>query len=299
MTVPDFQSIMLPLLTFAGDKHEHTVADAIEALSVRFNLTEQDRREMLPSGRQATFNNRVGWSRTYLAKAGLLQNVGQGRFVITDRGLEVLGEGLDQLNVAYLKQFPEFVTFHTATRKTEKAEAPVIESPGEMLEASYQTLKLELAEELLTTIKGCSLSFFEKLVVDLLVAMGYGGTHKDAAQAIGRSGDEGIDGIIKEDKLGLDIVYVQAKRWEGPVSRPTVQAFAGSLEGQRARKGVLITTSHFTSEAKDYVGKIEKKIILIDGDELTQLMIEHNVGVSEVETYSVKRVDIDYFEGGV
>jgi restriction system protein len=168
-------------------------------------------------------------------------------------------------------------------------------SPDERLEASYQQLREALAQDLLERIKQASPTFFERLVIDLLVAMGYGGSRRDAGEAVGRSGDGGIDGIIKEDRLGLDFVYVQAKRWEGSVSRPTVQAFAGSLEGQRARKGVLITTSTFTREARDYVTRIEKRIVLIDGDQLTQLMIDHGVGVADVTSYHVKRVDTDYF----
>ncbi len=197
-----------------------------------------------------------------------------------------------------MKQFPEFLEFQKGTRSSQKEEEieDAQRTPFETLEVAYQDLRRALAQDVLDRVKRCSLKFFEKLVVDLLVAIGYGGSKKDAGQAVGRCGDDGVDGIIKEDKLGLDVVYIQAKRWEGTVGRPTVQEFAGSLEGHRARKGVLMTTSRFSQDAKDYVGRIEKKIVLIDGEQLAQLMIDHGIGVTEVVSYAVKRVDSDYFE---
>lgn len=297
MAVPGFQRLMLPLLAIAGDGHEHSLSEAIETLSQHFELSDRDRNELLPSGKQPKFDNRVSWARTYLKKAGLLVYTGRGKFQITDLGLEVLADNPPEINIRFLEQFPEFVEFRSLRKQDDgqiEEEEPD-QTPEEVLESSYQGLRDELARDLLERILECSPRFFESLVVDLLVAMGYGGSRKDAGEAVGRSGDGGVDGIIKEDKLGLDVVYVQAKRWEGSVGRPTAQAFAGSLEGFRARKGVLITTSRFSQDAKDYVQRIEKKIVLIDGEQLAQLMIDYGLGVSEVATYAVKRIDIDYF----
>ena len=324
MTVPDYQACMLPLLRVARDGQEHTNAGMVEALAGEFGLTEEERRELIPSGRQQKFDNRVGWARTYMQKAGLLEATGRARFRITARGLAVLREQPEVINNKVLQRFPEFIEFQRRAAKqdggsaiTSNADGATVDAtataasatsqdsinvpglgqtPQEMLDASYQTLRRNLSEELLDRVKRNSARFFERLVVDLLVAMGYGGSHKDAGQAIGMSGDEGIDGIIKEDRLGLDVVYIQAKRWEDTVGRPVVQAFAGSLEGQRARKGVFITTSQFSKGALDYVGVIEKRIVLIDGEQLAQLMIDFGIGVTEVETYTVKRVDSDFFD---
>lgn len=220
---------------------------------------------------------------------------GRGEFQITDAGLDVLSQSPPEINIRYLEQFPEFIEFRSRSEQDDEQADEPDQTPEEVLESSYQRLRNELAQDLLERIMDCSPKFFENLVVDLLVAMGYGGSRRDAGQAIGRSGDEGIDGIIKEDRLGLDVVYIQAKRWEGTVGRPVVQAFAGSLEGYRARKGVLITTSRFSQDAIDYVQRIEKRIVLIDGEQLTQLMIDHGIGATEVASYAVKRVDIDYF----
>lgn len=229
-------------------------------------------------------------------KGGAPGDQGRARFRITERGLSVLQNNPTVINNDFLGQFPEFVQFRAIRRTARPADdSEPAGTPEETLEASYQNLRGELVQELLERVKGCTPSFFENLVVDLLVAMGYGGSKKDAGQAIGRTRDGGIDGIIKEDKLGLDVVFIQAKRWDGTVGRPVVQAFAGSLEGQRARKGVLITTSQFSPDAVDYVGRIEKKIVLIDGEELCQLMIDHGVGVTEVARYVVKKIDSDYF----
>lgn len=300
MAVPDYQTLMLPLLTLASDGKDHTISEAVEQLAKEFQLTDADRTEMLPSGRQATFDNRVGWARTYLKKAGLLESPGRARFRITAEGLSVLQSRPGRIDVSYLSRFPKFIEFREASRPKASEEVtqdlPPGQTPEEALDQGYQALRQELADEVLERVKKCSPRFFEQLVVNLLVAMGYGGSRADAGQAIGRSGDGGIDGTIKEDKLGLDIVYIQAKRWEGTVSRPTVQGFAGSLEGVRARKGVLITTSHFSRDAKEYAATIEKKIVLIDGEMLAQLMIDHNIGVSEVASYSVKKIDLDFFD---
>jgi len=300
MAIPDYQSIMLPLLKFAGDGEEHSLREAIEDLADEFSLTDEERKELLPSGRQATFDNRVGWARTYMKKAGLLESTKRGYFQITERGLDVLKQNPPEINNAFLRQFPEFVEFQTPKQREveEDTEQDISETrtPEEEIESAYQGVRQELATELLQTIKSCSPTFFERLVVDVLVKMGYGGTRKDAGQAVGRSGDGGIDGIIKEDRLGLDIVYIQAKRWDGPVGRPEIQKFAGALQGQRARKGIFITTSAFTQSAQDYVSRIDSKIVLIDGDTLAQLMIDYNIGVTTVTSYELKRMDSDYFE---
>ncbi|MDP2659786.1 MAG: restriction endonuclease, partial [Dehalococcoidia bacterium] len=203
-----------------------------------------------------------------------------------------------EINAKSLRKFPEFAEFVNLSsqgNRNDGEETKADQTPQEVLEASYQNLRRELAQELLLQIKKCPPRFFEKLVVDVLVAMGYGGSRKDAGQAVGQSGDGGIDGIIKEDKLGLDVVYVQAKRWEAPVGSPVVQAFSGSLDGQRSRKGVLITTSRFSPQAAEYVNRIEKRIVLIDGEQLAQLMIDHGIGVTEISTYAVKKMDLGYF----
>jgi restriction system protein len=296
MPIPDFQTIMLPLLKFLGDKKEHSLRETIEYLAEEFKLTEEERKELLPSGQQATFDNRVGWTRTYLKKAGLIESTKRAYFKISNRGMQVLKEKPKFINIKYLDQFPEFIEFRK--RKKEKKERKPISDeapPEELIESAYQILRDNLATELLQSVKNCSPSFFEKLVVDLLVKMGYGGTRKDAGQAIGRTGDGGIDGIIKEDRLGLDVLYIQAKRWENTVGRPEIQKFAGALQGQKAKKGIFITTSNFTHEAQNYVKNIESKIILIDADLLADFMIDHNIGVSPVASYELKRIDMDYF----
>jgi restriction system protein len=267
------------------------------------NKTEN---QLLPSGKQRTFYNRVGWARTYLKKAGLVETPGVGRVKIAPLGLQILKKNPSKIDRKFLMQFPGFVEFQKVQRKeTEPEHSKAMmaidstdQTPSELLEGTYQYVRGQLVEELLDRIKACSPKFFENLVLDLLVAMGYGGSRKDA-ERVGRSGDGGIDGTINEDKLGLDAVYVQAKKWDtGTVGRKEIQAFAGSLEGKRARKGVFITTSHFAQDARDYVKGIEKKIVLLDGEELAQLMIDHGVGVAEVANYAVKKVDADYFSEG-
>lgn len=307
MSVPDFQSLMLPMLKIAGDGNEHSTSEITETLAQQFRLNEADRSEMLPSGKQSKFDNRVNWTKTYLQKALLLSSTGRSRFRITDRGITVLKTNPPSINVKFLRQFPEFLVFHTATgdkegkaNGTTSASQEMVEktsqTPQEILEISYQSLRQTLAQELLERIKSNPPKFFESLVVDLLVAMGYGGSRKDAGQAIGQVGDGGIDGIIKEDKLGLDAIYLQAKRWEGTVGGPVVQGFAGALIGKKARKGVFITTSNFSPQARSFANGTENlKIILIDGEQLAQLMIDHDVGVTEETRYVVKKIDLDYF----
>ena len=301
MTIPEYQKFFLPVLKIAGDKKDHSYGEMYNLVAKEFNLSEDDRAELLPSGTARKFENRVAWTITYLSKAKLLTRVARGVFRISERGLQVLQKKPTKLDNKFLRQYPEFLEFTRGTR-VQKREDEIEEdnagTPYETLELSFQSLRKTLAQDLLDRIRTCSPKFFETLVVDLLVAIGYGGSRKDAGQAVGRSGDDGIDGIIKEDKLGLDVVYIQAKRWEATVGRPTVQEFAGSLEGHRARKGVLITTSRFSQDAKEYVERIEKKIVLIDGEQLTQLMIDHKIGVTGVSSYVVSRVDSDYFEEG-
>jgi len=306
MAVPDYQSLMLPLLQFAARKGSETsTSEAVEALAKELSLTDEDLKEMLPSGIQSTFVNRVGWASTYMKKAGLLEATRRGFYQITDRGKDLLEKQPKAINVKLLKQYPEFLEFQKlkGTRSGDKGVEPKETSdvstatPSEALESAYENLRDELADELLGKLKKTSPSFFERVVVELLVKMGYGGSRADAGKAIGRSGDGGIDGIIKEDKLGLDVVYIQAKRWgNNPVGRPHVMQFAGALQAQRANKGIFITTSRFTNDARSYVSQIGSKIVLIDGDQLTGLMIDHDVGVSTVSLYPVKKVDSDYFE---
>jgi len=271
MAIPDYQSIMLPLLTFAGDQQEHSLRQAIDSLAQEFELSDEERKQLLPSGQQEVFNNRVAWARTYIKKAGLLDSTRRGYFRITDRGLSVLTKNPPKINVHFLEQFEEFRHFrslrHKKEEKEQRHEAEVQETtPEEALETAYQGLRDDLGNELLQHIKSSSPSLFEKIVIELLVKMGYGGSRQDAGRAIGKSGDEGIDGIIKEDRLGLDIIYIQAKRWDNTVGRPEIQKFAGALQGQRARKGIFITTASFSREAVDYASRIENKIVLIDGE---------------------------------
>lgn len=306
MAVPDYQSLMLPLLKITSDGKEHSLNEAIERLAQQLGLSENDRKEMLPSGTQRKFDNRVSWARIYMQKALLLSSTGRSKFCITERGIKVLKDNPSNINVKFLRQFPEFVAFQTSTDKESKIDQnshsaqEIIEktsqTPQEILDTTYQSLRQNLAQEILERIKNNPPKFFERLVVDLLVAMGYGGSRKDAGQAVGQVGDGGIDGIIKEDKLGLDAIYIQAKRWEGTVGGPTVQGFAGALMGKKARKGILITTSNFSQQAINFATGIDNlKIILIDGEQLAQLMIDHDVGVTEESRYIVKKTDLDYF----
>lgn len=292
---------MLPLLRFAGDGREHQLKDAVSVMADEFSLSDEERNEFLPSGQQRVFTNRVGWARTYMKKAGLLSSARRGYFQITDRGRAVLKEKPNEINQKYLERFPEFIEFKSIRRdKSEEngsgtPELALGQTPNEALESAYERLRSELASEIIASIRGCDPTLFEKIVVELLVKMGYGGSRKDAGRAIGRSGDEGIDGIIKEDHLGLDSIYIQAKRWEATIGRPEIQKFAGALQGQRARKGIFITTSDFTKDALDFVSRIDSKIILIDGATLAKLMIDFGVGVNPVATYQVQKIDSDYF----
>jgi restriction system protein len=302
VAIPDYQTVMLPLLRYAGDGQEHSLRETIDALADVFRLTPDERKELLPSGQQQVFDNRVGWARTYLTKAGLFQKTRRSHYEISERGREVLASNPDRIDVKFLDQFEEFREFRAlkgtrskSSSAVEPSESEQQTTPEEALESAYGRLRDSLAAEILQQVKAAPPSLFEKLVVELLLKMGYGGSRQDAGRAIGRSGDEGIDGIIKEDRLGLDIIYIQAKRWEANVGRPEVQKFAGALQGQRAKKGIMITTSTFSAEARDYVSKIDNKIVLIDGEELAELMIDHSLGVSPMASYEVKKIDTDYF----
>jgi restriction system protein len=260
-------------------------------------LSDEDRSRFLPSGQQTVIANRVGWAKTYLKKAGLLDNPRRGIVRITRPGIDVLARKPGRIDSEFLTQFPVFLEYKERAKPPDSPPS-VLEAltPEESLASSYQSLRSALADELLERVKGCSPGFFERLVVELLVAMGYGGSLADAGQVVGRVGDGGIDGIIKEDKLGLDFVCIQAKRWENTVSRPEVQKFSGSMDGFRASKGVMITTSSFSKDAQQYVETIGRRIVLIDGPKLAELMIDHDIGVTTTRTYRIKRTDADYFE---
>ena len=309
MAIPDYQSVMLPLLKFAEErKTEISTDDAVEALATRLGLTDNDLAELLPSGVQRTFINRVGWAATYMKKAGLIEPTRRGYYRITPQGQELLQKKPTAINVKLLKQYPEFLAFQQlkGTRGGEKMNAAKesldisAATPSEALESAYENLRDELVDELLNKLKKSSPSFFEGIVIELLVKMGYGGSRADAGKAIGKSGDGGIDGIIKEDRLGLDVVYIQAKRWDNnPVGRPDVMQFAGALQMQKANKGIFITTSRFTDDARSYISQIGSKIVLLDGEQLTNLLIEHDVGVSTVSLYPLKKIDSDYFDESI
>jgi restriction system protein len=296
MAIPDYQSIMLPLLKYSSDRKQHTFHEAVDELAQQFKLTDDERKELLPSGQQEIFVNRVGWARTYMKKAGLLISPKRGLLEITERGLKVLKENPSRVDNNLLMQFDEFKEFRQRKKKNGDGDGDDNgKTPEEEFEVAYENLRSELSSEVIQQLKQCPPTLFEKIVVEVLVKMGYGGTLKDAGKAIGKSGDEGIDGIIKEDRLGLDIIYIQAKRWENVVGRPEIQKFAGALQGQRAKKGIFITTSNYSKEAVDFASKIETKIILIDGEKLSEYMIDFNVGVTKVSTFELKKIDTDYF----
>ena len=301
MTIPDFQTIMLPLLKIAGDNKEHYIHDAVNELAVKFNLTENEKAALLPSGSQSLFYNRVGWSRTHLKKAGLLEDPKRGYFKITDLGQKVLKENQVSISMRYLNQFPEYEIFRKSVKVPDEpgnGEDNLNKlTPEEVLESAYQGIRKNLAEDLLHYVVNSSPGFFEKLVVELLVKMGYGGSRRNVAKAVGQSGDEGIDGIIDEDRLGLDTIYIQAKNWklESSIGRPEVQKFVGALVGKHAKKGVFITTTKISDTAYKFVESIDTRVVLINGEKLANLMIDYGVGVSLNTTYEIKAVDTDYF----
>jgi restriction system protein len=301
VAVPDFQSVMLPLLETLQDGKEHTMREITEQLALRFKLTEVDRQEHLPSGPQSLFYNRVAWAKTHLKNAGLIDNPLRGKIRISEQGRKVLLQKPLSINCKFLKQFPAYRDFirPAPDQDGDGEDETVIEStqtPFELLDSSFNALRKATSEELLVRLKTCSPAFFEHVVIRLLRAMGYGGVTGEAS-VTGKSGDGGIDGIIKEDKLGLGVVCIQAKRWDGSVGRPIIQGFVGSMDYIRGKKGVILTTSQFTKDAIDFVDRIEgKKVVLIDGPKLANLMIEHNVGVTQTKIYELKEVSNDFFD---
>ncbi|MBM4132261.1 MAG: restriction endonuclease [Nitrospira sp.] len=295
MATPDFQSFFRPLLDFAADGKEHSMQEARDAIAKSMVLPEADMKEMLPSGIQTKFDNRVAWAKSYFVQAKVLESPRRGHFCITQRGLDLHKLGHKRIDVKILNQYPEFVEFHkTKMPREEEPESPA-ETPEETLQKSYESIRSDLAGQIVERIVANSPQFFERLVIDLMVAMGYGGSRVDAGKSVGGTGDEGIDGIIKEDRLGLDLVYLQAKRWGGTVGRPEVQKFVGALHGKRAKKGVFITTGRFSDDARTYVETIDPKVILIDGRMLAELMIDQGLGTTTTATYQIKRIDSDYF----
>jgi restriction system protein len=299
VAVPDFQSFFKPILDIAADNQEHSVKDARAIIKSVMNLTDDDLSEKLPSGTQFKFANRVAWAVSYFVQAKVLERPKRAFFKITDRGRELHQKDHSKINIVILNAYPEFLEFHTAKASTHETpietDTTVTATPDEILQQAYQSMRNDLASEILEKIKKNSPGYFENLVVDLLVAMGYGGSRADAGQSLGKSGDEGIDGIIKEDRLGLDVIYLQAKRWDSTVGRPEIQRFVGALHGKRAKKGVFITTGIFSNDAIDYVATIDPKVILIDGRTLVEYMIDFNLGVTTATTYEIKRIDSDYF----
>jgi restriction system protein len=303
MAVPGFQELTLPVLREFGDGQEHTTREIRDRAALQLGLTADDLSETLPSGTQTRYANRAAWAHVYLKQAGLLDSPRRGVYRITDRGRSVLASPPERIDIPFLMQFPEMVAFRAKRGGDDETESGVDDhgrtggtlTPDEQIRVGYQQLRDSLAAQLLARVQQASPRFFEELVIELLVKMGYGGSHEDAAKVVGRGGDEGIDGIIKEDRLGLESIYVQAKRWQGSVGRPVIQQFAGALQGQRARKGVLITTSNFTRDAVDYAKGLQNTIVLIDGTQLAQLMIDFGVGVSDIETIRLWRLDEDYF----
>jgi restriction system protein len=307
MPIPDFESLMRPLLDHLADGIDHTTGETIDALARDFRLSEEELSELLPSGKQARFKNRIAWAKFYLKKAGMVESPRRGVYRISPNGLTLLHTHSGPVSIEVLEQVPEFREFLASSRRASQEEGQDLSgkkqfisassdlTPEELLEKGFSQLTGQVAAELLEKIRQASPEFLETLVLDLLLALGYGGSRRDAGRHVGRTGDGGVDGLINEDRLGLETIYFQAKRWEGTVGRPEIQKFAGALQGQRARKGIFITTSSFTKEALEYVCNIDSKIVLIDGPELTRRMIDHGVGVTTVTSYEVKRVDSDYF----
>ncbi|GAA6750237.1 restriction endonuclease [Thermus antranikianii] len=289
MPIPDYQTLMKPLLLKLADGQIHSMTNLIQKLADEFKLTEEERAARIASGRRTVFENRVWWARTYLKKAGLIQSPERGRVSITERGKEVLRENPDRIDNDYLMRFPEFKDFRKRTK------VDPVDPPEEQIDRALEQLRSAVTGELLERIRNLSPSAFERLVLDLLLKMGYGGPQLEAGELTGGSGDEGIDGVIRQDPLGLDTIYLQAKRWSQSVGRPEIQKFVGALAGKKAKKGVFLTTSEFTKDARDYAKGLSEKVVLLDGRDLAQLMYEYGLGVSVVRTLEIKRVDTDYF----
>ena len=302
MTIPDYQTLMLPLLRLTADGREWPFREAVEKLSTEFSLSDEERNELLPSGTAHVFGSRVGWARSYLKQAGILEAPKRGVLRITATGKALLASDPPRVDNVLLAQYESFRAFRARGKEVDDSSKPVasetasMQTPEDAMASAYTRIRKNLETELLEQVRGASPAFFERLVVDLIVAMGYGGSRVDAGRAVGRSGDGGINGIIKEDKLGLDLIFLQAKKWEATVGRPEIQKFAGALQGQRATKGIFITTSSYSKDALEYVGLISTKIILVDGDTLARLMVDHGVAVTRTGTYELKKIDTDYFD---
>jgi restriction system protein len=302
MPIPDFQSLMLPIMKIAGDGDEHTAREVRQRIGEQLGLTEEERKELLPSGTQPVFTNRLAWARSHLTMAGLLEKTGKGRFRITQRGKDALSSNPPKINLRFLQQFPEYAEARSKS-KTDTAAEPAAHpsaseaaSPQERIELAFRELNNSLTTELRSKLASIDPFRFEQVVLDLLVAMGYGGSRNEAAQVTQKTGDEGIDGLINEDRLGLDVIYIQAKRWKHNIGRPEIQNFVGALAGKKAAKGIFITTSEFHDNAREYAVSLHQKIILIGGRRLAELMIEHNIGVAPEQPYIIKKIDSDYFD---
>lgn len=307
MAMPTYEQCMLPILKAMAQSGPHVRRTLTDAMAAHFRLTDEEKTRLLPSGKAPVILSRTAWALTYLKQAAVITSPKRGVYELTARGQQVLAEGPAVIDSKYLERFPEFMDF----RARSGGQAPEQNAqqsdggpnstasnlaPDEALELAYVRLRTELETELLDTVKSATPVFFERLVVDLLVRMGYGGSRREAARAVGKSGDGGIDGVIDEDRLGLDVIYIQAKRWEGTVGRPEIQKFAGALQGQRARKGVFITTSSFTKDAEEFAQRIDTRIVLIDGRRLASLMFDYDIGVASRSQYTVKGIDGDYFD---
>jgi restriction system protein len=297
MTIPDYQSLMLPLLKFLSDEQEHKTREAVEKLSDEFNLSEKERKELLPSGQQPIIDNRVGWARTYMLKAGLLSAPRRGYIKITPKGLEVLKQNPEKINVKFLEQFPDFIEFRTIKKETSKDTSKDEEeienvTPDELMEKGYNSINASLAQELLEKLRNVDPYFFEQIIANLLSAMGYG-----KSRVTKKSNDGGIDGEVNQDKLGLDKIFFQAKRYgeNNSVTARDVRDFVGTLDLHGVNKGIFITTSRFPKDTHEILKKTPKNIILINGPKLAQLMIEYNIGVSPEKVYEIKRIDSDFF----
>ncbi|TVS05127.1 MAG: restriction endonuclease [Phycisphaerales bacterium] len=304
MSFPTYEDLMLPLLRLASDGKEHQIGEATDLLGEQLSLSKEQLAALLPSGKAKKFRNRVNWASVYLRKSGLLESTRRGWIRITPRGREVLAENPPRVDRDLLSRFPEYHEFKAAGRNNQErtgdsnsGDRDDSATPDEQLESAFAELRESLVAEILEQLKVVDPQQFERIVLDVLVAMGYGGRYIDAAQQTGKSHDGGIDGVINEDRLGLDTIYVQAKRWtNGTVGRKEIQSFVGSIEGRRAHKGVFITTSTFADTAREYVSQIGKRIVLIDGQLLASYMVDFGVGVSTVKTLEIKRLDSDYFE---
>ena len=303
MSIPDYQTLMLPVLKLSANESVR-VADLVTRIAAEFSLTEEDLEELLPSGQTRRLNNRIHWAKTYLSKAGLLESPNRGYFVATQEGRKVLESSPDRISNEFLIRYEKFQDFRARGKETGATKNGVDLSlpdnpatPEEQIDNAYATLRSSLGTDLLERILQNSPSFFEGLIIELMISMGYGSSHARAARQLGRSGDGGVDGVIDEDRLGLDRVYLQAKRYKADkvVGRPDVQGFVGSLVGLGASKGIFVTTSSFSKQAQEYAEGLVQRIILIDGALLTKLMVEHDVGVRTSRTISIQRMDEDFF----